>query len=459
MKSANIIKNVLGGCMVLMALNACAIVDKKDSDDDSNWFVRMFEKDGNEEASLATVAYSHGDFKKAEELVHEALKANPRNQQALLVGALTAEKTGRLNRARQYYEDLIIIGGDQMTILGTNSATPEKIADIAKRQLRMLEVKQSELVIENKNGVKSFNISKESGAKQSSSAIKKAWKKKPASAKKKADVGALFNQQEQNIISRFLALKELAEKDLITQEEFLTRRQANIGGLLPLTHTPGGIGIDEPVPSPDLIIERIEVLKEAVENRAITPNEFSAERDTIIVALLNPNPRARLKPKAPARDIFGAAKDLRKLEALYDLNLITSKEKEKEKAAIEKYLGINKSKPAAQAQIQPKAAPAQTAATIAVAPAQAPSAPTVTEVKEVSVVQTQTAQAPAPEPVNLLLQPQVQTNTIEKVEVVRTVPVSEVKETERYKIDGTVSITPEKTSAAAPASPNVTSPF
>lgn len=229
MKSANIITKALMGCTVLLALNACAVVDKKDTDNESNWFVRMFEKDGNEEASQATVAYSRGDFKKAEELVHEALKANPRNQQALLVGALTAEKTGRLNRARQYYEDLIIIGGNETTILGTNSATPEKIADIAKRQLRMLEVKQSELVIENKNGVKSFNISKEAGAKQSSSAIKKAWKKKPTTAKKKADIGSLFSDREQNVISRFLALKELAEKDLITQEEFLTRRQANIG--------------------------------------------------------------------------------------------------------------------------------------------------------------------------------------------------------------------------------------
>ena len=39
---------------------------------------------------------------------------------------------------------------------------------------------------------------------------------------------------------------------------------------------------------------------------------------------------------------MGAAKDLRKLEILDDLNLITAKEKAAEKAAIEKYLGINR---------------------------------------------------------------------------------------------------------------------
>ena len=149
MKSANIFRKALLGCTVLLALNACAVIDKKDTDDESNWFVRMFEKDGNEEASQATVAYSRGDFKKAEELVHESLKANPRNQQALLVGALTAEKTGRLNRARQYYEDLIIIGGDETTILGTTSSTPEKIADIALPVSIYFRVKQDSTTTEN----------------------------------------------------------------------------------------------------------------------------------------------------------------------------------------------------------------------------------------------------------------------------------------------------------------------
>lgn len=117
----------------------------------------------------------------------------------------------------------------------------------------------------------------------------------------------MFNDQEQNIISRFLILKELAEKDLVTKEEFLNARNTNIGGLLPLTHTPPAYGVDKSVPSPDLIIERINALKEAVESRAITPREFSAERDVIIEALLPPSPRRRLKPKAPSRDILGAA--------------------------------------------------------------------------------------------------------------------------------------------------------
>ena len=111
--SARFVKNFLLSATALSLLSGCAILDKKDTDEESNWFVRQFEKDGAQDATAATVAYSQGDFKKALEYALDSLKANPRNQQALLVGALSSEKLGRFNRARQYYEDLIIIDGKE----------------------------------------------------------------------------------------------------------------------------------------------------------------------------------------------------------------------------------------------------------------------------------------------------------------------------------------------------------
>ena len=154
-----------------------------------------------------------------------------------------------------------------------------------------------------------------------------------------------------------MILKELAENDLITKEEFLRARQANIGGLLPLTHAPASSQVIKPVPSASIVIDRINALKSAVEDRAITPKEFSAERNLIIEAVLPPYPAQRLKKKAPAKDIISAAKDLRKLEVVYDLNLITSSEKAKEQQAIEQSLGL-KSQPAAKPATTPKATPA-----------------------------------------------------------------------------------------------------
>lgn len=346
---------------------SCSFIKEHTSPETYNTLT--FSDGGSEEAGKATVAYSQGDFAKTEEHVLKALEENPKQQQALLVGALMSEKTGRLNRARQYYEELIIINGNETTILGNEQMLPEKISDVAKKRLRLLEVKQSNLVIEDANGAKVFNISQPAGQVQSRSAIEEALFKReqqkiaeqqPSSEAEIRAVQILFTDQEQNIISRFLILKELAEKDLITKQEFLRARMANVGGLLPLTHKPGAFGIDRSVPAPDVILERIKVLKDAVESRAITPQEFSAERDLIIEALLPPNPRQRMQNKIPSRDVMGAAKDLRKLEILYDLNLITAKEKAAEKAAIEKYLGINRApakKAAAKKVVKPAAEP------------------------------------------------------------------------------------------------------
>ena len=66
-------------CSTAVALiSGCAILEKKDSDEESSWIVRQFEKDGAKEASKATIAYSEGEFKKALELASESLRDNPR---------------------------------------------------------------------------------------------------------------------------------------------------------------------------------------------------------------------------------------------------------------------------------------------------------------------------------------------------------------------------------------------
>lgn len=393
----------------LSLLSACAVVDKKDTPEESNWFVRLFEKDGQTDADRATLAYSNGLFQKTLEYSTEALKANPRNQQALLVGALAAEKLGRYNKARQYYEDLIIINGTETSILGSSDGQPQKISEIAKNNLRAITIAQSNLTIENRDGTKHFAIAEDAGALQSKATIAQALSKKDIPAVRSQSVGIddIFSPEEQNIVSRFLILKELAEKDFITKDEFLSRRSANIGGLLPLTRQAPGIGIDQPVPSPDLIIERLEILKEGVENRAITPREFSAERDVIIEALMSPAPRQRLKNKAPSKNILDAAKDLRRLEVLSNLNLITDSEHTAEKKAVEKYLGIGRApaKPAAKpaAKIQPKPADKACNPTEEVKPevketvAAAPAKTTVTVTETVSPAPVQPVQAAAPD--------------------------------------------------------------
>ena len=388
----------LSSAAALSLLAACAVVDKKDTAEESNWFVRMFEKDGQNYAEQATLYYSQGNFNKTLEYTTEALKANPRNQQALLVGALAAEKLGRYNKARQYYEDLIIINGSETSLLGSPDGQPRKISEIARNNLRAITIAQNKLTIENRDGSQSFAVSEAVGADISKSTIAEALSKKSIPAVRTQPVGVddIFTPEQQNIVSRFLILKELAEKDFITKEEFLSRRQANIGGLLPLTNQAPGVGITDPVPSPDLIIERLNILKEGVETRAITPREFSAERDVIIEALMSPTPRQRIKNKAPSKNILDAAQDLRRLEVLYNLDLITAGEKTAEKKAVEKYLGINRNpvKPAAAAPA-PVAAPQPQTPSVQVEVKEITEAPAAPKAPETSAPAAQTPPAAA----------------------------------------------------------------
>ena len=345
-------------CTFMLSSLLCACSELSLERPNHSWFAdKSYGTEGQNDADLATVAYSQGNFAEAENYVIQALAVNPKNTQALMVGALVYEKLGRLNRARQYYEDIIIIGGDEMTILGTEGSAPEKMTEVARKRLRLLNMQITDFMIENHNGTMTFNISKEAAERQGKSAMEEALFVRTQrfiannQADSQADIKAvevLFDEGEKNIVSRFLIMNELAENDMITKQEFLEARAANIGGLLPLSNMPPALGIDAPVPSPDLIIERINSLKEAVEARAITPQEFSAERDLIIKAILPPKPRQRMKPKAPAKDILSAAKDLRKVEVISELGLITDKEKSAEKAAIEKSLGIAHSETAPQ---------------------------------------------------------------------------------------------------------------
>lgn len=350
MLKLTITKNLLCAAATVVLLSACNSTALH-GENGKNTTIWQFNDQAQEDANLATVAYSQGDFKEAQRLVDRSLQSNPKLPQALIVSAMTAEQLGHYNRARQNYEDLILLNSDDMTLLGSTSGKPEKMSQIAQKRLRNITIQQSKLIIEDDNGAKVFNIEDAAALRQSKSALAKAiflsqkhkpQKEVPTTQEQIEAAEILFDDDEQNIIARFLTLKELAEKDLITQDEFLAARSSNIGGLLPLTNKAPAYGINRPVPSPDLIIERINVLKEATEANAITPKEFSAERDLIIETLLPPQPRQRAKRQLPSKDILTAAKNLRKLEVLHDLNLITSNEKEKEKSAIERYIGINK---------------------------------------------------------------------------------------------------------------------
>lgn len=140
---------------------------------------------------------------------------------------------------------------------------------------------------------------------------------------------------EKNTIQRFEILKRLEDEALITHDEYLKRRAANVGGLLPYTHQPAAEGLGRPVPSAEAIVARIAALRRSFEMRAITPQQHALERTMILNALLPETPTDRADPLPPPKDMIEGAAAAGHLERLREKNLITAEELQSEKDAIE----------------------------------------------------------------------------------------------------------------------------
>jgi hypothetical protein len=143
---------------------------------------------------------------------------------------------------------------------------------------------------------------------------------------------------KRNVIRRFETLKRLQEEELITQQEYITRREANAGALLPYTRDSAAMGLERSVPGTDAIIARLSALKRAFEMRAISAQQHALERTIILNALLPESPEQRELPKPPPQDVLHGAAMVGNLADMRRKNLITSSEFERERAAIEQVL-------------------------------------------------------------------------------------------------------------------------
>lgn len=305
---------------------------------------------GEYEADQAMLALLKGDFITSEKKVREALAKNPQQPYALMTGAIIYEQIGRPNRARQYYEDLVLLNSTDVSILSNlKSLSPQALFATAKERLNKLNIQESKLVIEDKNGNTEFNISPDVASKQIEKNLDKLEELKNSKTVEETAVTTktktntsdeLFSQSEKFAISRFETFKELAEKGLITKQEFLIGRNANKGALLPLTSAPPAAGYDLKVPDTEVIVERFSILKEGLENRSITPKAYNTERITILEALLPSNPKNRAKPIAAPKGILESAETLRKLQTLKEMGLITQNELDLEQKAIRKLIAI-----------------------------------------------------------------------------------------------------------------------
>ena len=101
--SRTVFKSICTAALTAGLLSSCALFERDADGEPSHSWVegKNYYSYGDKDATLATVAYSQGDFKTAEQHVARALTNTPRHPQALMVGALVYEELGRPNRARQ----------------------------------------------------------------------------------------------------------------------------------------------------------------------------------------------------------------------------------------------------------------------------------------------------------------------------------------------------------------------
>ncbi len=128
---------------------------------------------------------------------------------------------------------------------------------------------------------------------------------------------------------RFLLLRQLVEAGLVTPEEAGTRRNANMGALLPYSAPPPAAGLGRPVALRD-IADRLSRL--SVPAAGMPPSVRQAERDFLMDSLLPAEPALRTPP---ARlDPTALATGRRRVDDLARLGLVEHDEHQREMAAI-----------------------------------------------------------------------------------------------------------------------------
>lgn len=299
----------------------------------------------NDEAELGLAALAKGDNVLAQAHFDKALKAYPNDVHALYGSAVNYQNMGQDARARQYYEQILAITpAPQEEILIWADKQTHPIAEIAQVNLQLLQngamaplpgAPMSDGGMPAGMDAQQPGVQQGMALPQSRLYVQPQTQAQSLAPLQQASAAPMFKDADLNIVARFKAVRSLLDEGLLTQEEFVQRRQANLGALLPMTAKAPATGIDRPVPSVDQISGRLRAISRALEMRALSPAQYTAERTMILDALMPANPASVTNPVLPPKGLMEAADGVRRLEMLKEADLITSDEYAKERAAIE----------------------------------------------------------------------------------------------------------------------------
>ncbi len=294
-------------------------------------------------ADLGIAELTKGNYPMAEARFNTALKRNPKDPYALLGMAMLYKNTGRMTQARAAFEALLATRpSDSVRMVLLNQTDPKSVSEIASVNLALME---SGGVTPRMSGA--GDVSSPNPMSAMASPMRRPVPRvqaMPTNPMTASTMGRAPTSQpvitsmstgDKNFVSRFEALRTLLDEGLITPEEYKVRRSRNIGALLPLTSKPAASGLERPLPPAEQIAARLRAIGRALEMRAITITQHSAERSMILDGLMPAEPAVLTNPAIPPKGLMASADAVRRLEALKASGLISSDEYAKERAAIE----------------------------------------------------------------------------------------------------------------------------
>ncbi|MBL4615173.1 MAG: tetratricopeptide repeat protein [Magnetovibrio sp.] len=292
----------------------------------------------NNSAELGLAELSKGNNVQAQANFEKALRANPSDIHALYGMAVMYQNTGQPARARQLYQTILALDpppNDELLVWAGKQTQP--IVDLANVNMHLLD---NGFVVplpgQPMVGSQAPRLSAAPMAMTpSSTRLRPTYRAAQPASAMSGPPRPMFKETDLNIVARFNTLRILLDQGLMTQDEFVGRRKVNVGALLPITSRPAATGLDRPVPTVEQISSRLHAIGRALEMRALTPAQHTAERTMILDALMPMTPSSVANPVPPPKGLMEAADAVRRLEMLKAEDLITSDEYSRERAAIE----------------------------------------------------------------------------------------------------------------------------
>jgi tetratricopeptide (TPR) repeat protein len=344
------LKRLASVFLMVVGLGACGLFQGT-LFQDSFWASSPFRE--NDEAELGIAELAKGNYVTAEGHFKKALRSNPKDVHALLGSGILYQNTGQLTKAREMYEAVLAIRPDdsvQFVVWSNVSTRPA--SQIASVNLSLLDSGGVSTAMANAAqpppGAGAPSAMSQPmppvAAAPSGTAMLGRIEAAPSPAAPAARTAMAmpspatmgkFAGGDSNVVSRFATIRSLRDQGLITEQEFQARRRVNLGALLPLSAPPPAAGLDRPVPATEQISGRLRAIGRALEMRAISVGQHSAERSMILDALMPVAPVVVSNPTPPPQGLLEAADAVRRLEQLKDGGFITSDEYVKERQAVE----------------------------------------------------------------------------------------------------------------------------